>query len=68
MIDMSFEDFQKEGYEDVSEFERVWKEINGWWDTDAIVTVIEFKLVEENLRSGQNMGIKITHNQDIMTD
>jgi len=47
LIDMSFDDVRKEGYDNTDDFERVWREINGWWNTDVIVWVIEFEVVKK---------------------
>ncbi len=43
---MTDEDAIKEGYEDVESFREIWIKINGWWNNDAIISVIEFELVE----------------------
>lgn len=51
LIDMSFEDIKKEGYETAEEFDEVFRKINkikGHLDTDIRVWVIEFKVVEDN--------------------
>jgi len=50
--EMTDEDAEKEGYKDVEDFRNIWIKINGSWYGDRVVYVIEFKLVEKNLRSG----------------
>ena len=50
LIDMSFEDVKKEGYNTIEEFEEVFKKINkikGYLDTDIIVSVIEFEVIKK---------------------
>jgi len=42
--DMTEEDARKEGGYTLEEFKRVWKEINGSWDPDLEVWVVEFEL------------------------
>ena len=46
IVDMSFDDLKKEGYDTIDEFKKIWIEINGFWNTDAIVDVIEFEVVK----------------------
>jgi len=46
MVDMSFEDLKKEGYDNLSEFKEIWIKINGFWNTDAIVDVVEFEVLK----------------------
>jgi len=41
--DMTEEDAKKEGGYTLEEFEKVWKEINGWWDPNRVVWVVEFE-------------------------
>ncbi|MCJ7425043.1 ASCH domain-containing protein [Candidatus Bathyarchaeota archaeon] len=45
--DITQEDVQKEGYTSMEEFRKVWAEIYGQWNPDQIVTVYEFKKVDE---------------------
>ena len=47
--DISLEDVKKEGYNSLQEFRRAWEEVNGLgsWDPKQIVTVYEFKIVEQ---------------------
>ncbi len=52
IIDMSFDDVKKEGYETIEEFEEVFKRVNkikGDLDYDIELDVIEFELAEVNL-------------------
>jgi len=44
--DMTEEDAKKEGGYTLEEFRQVWKEINGSWDDDLKVWVVEFEAVE----------------------
>ncbi len=44
--DMTDEDAQKEGYPDIMAFHDVWIKINGTWNDNQIVDVIEFQLVK----------------------
>lgn len=46
--DISPTDTKKEGYRNIWEFVKAWEEIHGpgSWNTDQIVTVYEFKVVE----------------------
>ena len=40
--EMTNTDAKKEGYRTVSEFMMVWLRINGSWDDEEVVTVVEF--------------------------
>lgn len=42
------EDIQKEGFRSLEELKREWTNIYGEWNPDQIVTVYEFRLIEEN--------------------
>ena len=44
--DMTEEDALKEGGYSLKEFKEVWIKINGSWDDEQVVEVVEFKLVE----------------------
>jgi len=48
LVDMTYEDSKKEGYENFDDFIAIWKKINGEdsWNGDNVVTVIEFEVVE----------------------
>ena len=51
IVDMSFEDIKKEGYETYEEFEEIFKRVNKikvYLDPDIELDVIEFELVKEN--------------------
>ncbi len=43
--EMDYVDALKEGYESLDDFKKVWIEINGNWDGDLVVDVIEFNVV-----------------------
>lgn len=43
--DMSREDCKKEGYNAMS-FVKIWKDINGSWNPDLEVYVVEFKVIK----------------------
>jgi ParB family chromosome partitioning protein len=42
------EDAQREGYGNLKEFAKRWREIHGEWDEDQLVYVIHFEKVEQN--------------------
>lgn len=42
--DISEQDAQKEGFKDCVEFMEIWRQINGSWDPETVVTVYEFIL------------------------
>ena len=42
---MTNEDSRKEGYASIEEFGKIWIEINGEWNPNLIVYVIEFEVV-----------------------
>jgi hypothetical protein len=44
--DISEQDAQKEGFKTRSAFMDAWRQINGSWNPDIIVTVYEFILIE----------------------
>jgi len=46
--EIPMEDIQKEGFRSLEEFKREWTNIYGEWNPDQIVTVYEFRLIEEN--------------------
>ena len=46
LIDMDFKDIKKEGYNSLEDFKEVWIKINGFWDTDTEVYVIEFEVIK----------------------
>ncbi len=46
MVDMTYDDVKKEGYDSVEDFKNIWIKINGFWDTDAEVDVIEFEVIK----------------------
>lgn len=43
---MTDEDAIKEGYKDVDDFREIWIKINGWWNNDVIISVIEFEVIK----------------------
>ena len=43
---MKHVDALQEGYESLAEFKKIWIEINGSWNANLIVDVIEFELLE----------------------
>ncbi len=47
LVDMTYDDIKKEGYNTLTEFAQVWVKINGHMNTDTEVDVIEFELVKE---------------------
>lgn len=47
LCDMDDEDAKKEGYKTLGAFIDVWRKINGTWDSNKKVYVIEFKLMEK---------------------
>ena len=71
--EISPEDFRKEGYSSLEEFHEAWKEINGYWNPNEIVTCYEFTPVKNQpstrLDAGngaaQIEGQKQTKNQKI---
>ena len=46
LSDMTQEDFQKEGYFNIVDFKGIWIAINGFWNPDKEVYVIEFEVVK----------------------
>ena len=42
--DISEEDAKKEGFKNKEEFEKAWREINGAWNPDQLVTAYEFRI------------------------
>lgn len=50
LYDMKKEDAIKEGYSNLKEFEKKWIEINGDWNGNQEVYVVEFELAEEDLK------------------
>lgn len=46
--DMTEDEFRAEGYSRFEEFRAIWEMINGSWDPDLVVTVIEFEVVGVN--------------------
>lgn len=51
-------DMEKEGYSNLQEFQRAWEEVHGQgsWNPELIVTVYEFKVVNER---GQMQGSRM---------
>lgn len=47
--DMTEEDAQKEGGYTLEEFRDVWREINGEWDPERVVAVVEFEYTGSEL-------------------
>ncbi len=45
---MTDEDANKEGYEDVEEFRKIWIKINGHWYNEMVVEVIEFEVIKND--------------------
>lgn len=43
---MTDRDARKEGYSNIEEFSKIWIEINGKWNPNLIVYVIEFEVVK----------------------
>ncbi|EMA08792.1 MULTISPECIES: ASCH domain-containing protein [Haloarcula] len=43
--EMSHEDARKEGGYDMAEFRKAWTQINGDWDPELVVDVVEFEYV-----------------------
>ncbi len=44
--DMTQRDCEKEGYYEMGEFRNIWIKINGGWNPDLLVDVIEFEVVK----------------------
>lgn len=44
---MTDEDARKEGYKNIEDFSKIWIEINGEWNPNLIVYVIEFEVIKE---------------------
>lgn len=44
--EMTDEDARKEGYPNMVEFYKIWKEINGDWEGELIVDVVEFEVIK----------------------
>ena len=49
--DISQADVKKEGYDSLEEFKQIWKDINGSWNPEQIVTAYEFKLYSKTGKS-----------------
>lgn len=47
---MTEKDANKEGYPTMDAFKKVWESINGFWNENLEVYVVEFKLVKENAK------------------
>ena len=45
--DISQADAQAEGYKNLEEFKKAWTEIYGPWNPQKVVTVYEFKKIDE---------------------
>jgi len=45
--DISQQDVQAEGYQSIENFKKAWTEIYGTWKPEQIVTVYEFKKMDE---------------------
>ncbi|AGK61143.1 hypothetical protein Asulf_01143 [Archaeoglobus sulfaticallidus PM70-1] len=45
--DISPEDAQAEGGYSIEQFKRIWKEINGSWDPEQEVWVVEFEMLDQ---------------------
>jgi len=45
--DMEYQDSKKEGYKSLREFYNIWIKINGEWNPNLEVYVIEFKLLKD---------------------
>jgi hypothetical protein len=46
LSDMTKDDIIKEGYKGLKEFEEIWIKINGTWNSNQEVYVIEFEVVK----------------------
>ena len=46
LAEMTQQDFEKEGYPQPNDFIFIWSQINGGWDRNMVVDVIEFEVVK----------------------
>jgi len=53
--DITEEDALKEGCESVKDFITIWKQMNGSWDPEKIVFVIDFELAYSDLKPGDKV-------------